>query len=140
MKQNVRPGESAYSDEKGKLRLGQWGCLNMVTGSGFGESSVPQNLGSGQREEGLPTTFARFASAPSLRMRRAATKFQTMATTCHGVASILLGRIPEHCEVMACGTRHYKQMPDEVTVSQARIGRVESHTPSVSHASCDQPK
>ena len=105
----------------------------------FRASKLPQDLGSGQREEGLPATFVRFASAPSLRMRRAATKFQTMATTCHSVASILLGRIPEHCEVMACGTRHYKQMPDEVTVSQARIGREESHTCSVSYASCDQP-
>jgi hypothetical protein len=54
-------------------------------------------------------------------------------------ASYLLGRIPEHCEAMTCGTRDYRQMPDEVTVSQARIGRVKSHTSSVSHASCDQP-
>ena len=50
-----------------------------------------------------------------------------------------LGRIAEYCEVMACGTRHYKQMPDQVTVSQARIGREKSHTYSVSHATCDQP-
>ena len=40
---------------------------------------------------------------------------------------------------MAGGTRHDKQMPDEVTVAQARVGREESHARRVSHAARDQP-
>jgi hypothetical protein len=37
-------------DEKGKRRPRQWASLPFIIGSGFSESSVPQNLGKGQKE------------------------------------------------------------------------------------------
>ena len=39
-----------YSDEICKLRRAPWECLPMVTGSRFGASRLPQNLGSGQKD------------------------------------------------------------------------------------------
>jgi hypothetical protein len=47
---------SVFCDEKGKILLRRRACSHMVTGSGFGGSSVPQNLGLGQRMESNPTT------------------------------------------------------------------------------------
>jgi hypothetical protein len=44
-----------FRDEMAKILLGRWGCLPMVTGSGSGESRLPQNPGIGQRKEGDPT-------------------------------------------------------------------------------------
>jgi hypothetical protein len=44
---------SSNSDEKAKLRLGQWGSP-MVSGSDLGESSVPQNLGAIKGEDAPP--------------------------------------------------------------------------------------
>ena len=37
-------------DELPKLRVAQWECSRIITGSGLGGSSLPQNLGSGQKE------------------------------------------------------------------------------------------
>lgn len=56
------------------------------------------------------------------------------------VACMLTSRVPEHCKVMAYSAHHYKQMPDEMTVSNTRIGREEKYTDSVSHAACNQPQ
>jgi hypothetical protein len=41
-------------DEKAKRRPDRYGCLPIITGSGTGAFRLPQNLGSGQREEGHP--------------------------------------------------------------------------------------
>ena len=46
---------SLLRDEKAKRRPDRYGCLDMVTASRFGESSLPQNLGMGQKEGGSPT-------------------------------------------------------------------------------------
>jgi hypothetical protein len=46
--------ESFVYDEKGKIPLGRRGCLPIITGSGFGESRVPQNLEADQRREDHP--------------------------------------------------------------------------------------
>jgi hypothetical protein len=46
-----------YFDEKGKIPLARRGCLLIITGSAFGGSSVPQNLGSGQRIEPTPRSW-----------------------------------------------------------------------------------
>jgi hypothetical protein len=42
--------ESSYSDEQGKIPLARWGCLLIIIGFGLGGSSLPQNLGPGQKE------------------------------------------------------------------------------------------
>jgi hypothetical protein len=42
-------------DEKPKLRVGQSGCLYIITSSDPGESRVPQNLGTGQKLNVGPT-------------------------------------------------------------------------------------
>jgi hypothetical protein len=39
-----------FPDELCKTRAGRCGCLPFITASGFGESRVTHNLGSGQKE------------------------------------------------------------------------------------------
>jgi hypothetical protein len=40
---------SLLRDEKGKIPLARRGCLLIIIGSGLGGSSLPQNLGIGQK-------------------------------------------------------------------------------------------
>ena len=84
------------------------------------------------RQNGPPSPCTRPSIGPTTVM--------LAATPPIGSRILWLGRVPEHCAVMACGTRHDEQMPDEVTVAQARIGREESHARRVSHAARDQPE
>ena len=44
-------------DEVVKIPLGRRGCSRMITGSGFGELRLPQDLGSGRRKQGHPTSL-----------------------------------------------------------------------------------
>jgi hypothetical protein len=46
-----------------------------------------------------------------------------LSTVLFALAAIISsGCIPEHCKVMASGTCHNTQVPNEVAISQARIG------------------
>lgn len=51
-----------------------------------------------------------------------------------------LGRIPEHCEVMAGGTCHYKKVPDQVSILQPRIHCEKDYTGRVRQPSREQPE
>jgi len=53
---------------------------------------------------------------------------------------VALAREPEHCEVVACATREYKQMPDQMAITHPRIGCEEGDTDGVKQAAREQPQ
>ncbi len=86
------------------------------------------------------------ASRPSRRLRRVRVPRRAhtrRATRCHMALvheTIVLGRIPKHCEVMAGGACYHKQVPDQVAIPQPRIGCKKDYTGCVRQASCKQPE
>jgi hypothetical protein len=46
-----RSPQNVICDEEPKFRAGRWGCLPFITASGLSASTLPQNLGGGQKVE-----------------------------------------------------------------------------------------
>jgi hypothetical protein len=54
---NSLPNQTVHGDEIVEDRTSQYDYLPIITGSGFGESSVPQNIETHQKEQGGPSIF-----------------------------------------------------------------------------------
>jgi hypothetical protein len=83
--------ESSYSDEIGKIPLSRRGCSPFINGAHLGGSSLPQNLGSGQRIEPTPRSGGSVGGHRSVGKMIVTVSYRFAGTLhCNDKASVLV--------------------------------------------------